>query len=222
MEYATGSRVHFLRRSGLACNREVVQAGPRTGAALLLDDPPQQLGGDLRGAGLITRRIACGSCSRVTSPFGAVMRRTTNGRMSCPPLAIAAYAAAICIGVTETPCPKLWVSEVDARPRLLVAHDARATRPAARRRSAGRSRTSAARVVALAPEPVADLGRADVARELDHLGERQPAVRMRIVDRPLADVPGAVLAEEAVGGLHHAPPRSRPAARMALKVDPGS
>src|SRR4029079_11683746 len=59
-------------------------------------------------------------------------------------------------------------------------------------------------IVALGAETLGDLARADVARVLDHLREAEPAVRMRVVDRPLPDLPAAVLAEEHVGRLDDA------------------
>ncbi len=87
-------------------------------------------------------------------------------------------------------------------------------RPAARRRRArpagrfpsgcpnpNRASASAKRV---APEAARDLGGADVARELEHLGDGQHAVRVRVVDRVLADHHPAHQAVEAVVRLHHA------------------
>ena len=57
-------------------------------------------------------------------------------------------------------------------------------------------------MIAVAAETLAHLGRPDVARELDHLGEGQPAVGVRVVDRPAARLEPPVLAEEELSRGH--------------------
>src|SRR5206468_4599827 len=90
------------------------------------------------------------------------------------------------------------------RPALDRAHDARRL---ARQLDAGAGAEAErphVAVVARGPEAVRHLGRADVARVLDHLREAEPAVPVRVVDAPLADPVATVLAEEHVRRPDHA------------------
>src|SRR5262249_58437548 len=92
---------------------------------------------------------------------------------------------------------------VDSRPRLPVTQDAGRL---VRQLDAGplaEAEAAQPGVVAVAAQPIADLRGTDVAGELDDLGEREPAVRVGVVDGPLPDVVRAGLAEEALRRRDH-------------------
>src|SRR5207247_993694 len=107
-----GVQVHLLRSTRFPGDGKVVEA-------CLLARPPLLLAGAAgRGSSgtvaavraLTTRRTTAGSFASTTSPSRVSTRRTREGRTRRPPFAIAAKAAAIWSGVTDTPCPKLCVA----------------------------------------------------------------------------------------------------------------
>ena len=107
-----------------------------------------------------------------------------------PPLAIAEYAAAICIGVTDSPWPigRLPIDEPEyclpvQDDSLLLAGEVDA---------GGRAEPEPVHPVveALWPELHPDLVGADVARDLEDLGDRQRlvAVGLGVVDLAVGDL----------------------------------
>ena len=119
------------------------------------------------------------------------------------------------------PWPKLWVARSMRAHVLAVAQDARRLVGQLDPGALPEAELAQPGVVALAPEAIADLGRADVARELDHLGERQPAVRMRVVNRPLAERASRRSRRTARSVGLTMPCSIALAARIALNVEPG-
>src|SRR5207249_1640110 len=86
--------------------------------------------------------------------------------------------------------------EVDVGPALDGPDDARRFTGQLDARPVTEAEGAQVAVEALPAETLADLGRPDVARVLDHLGERQPPVWMRVVDRPPGRLEAAAFAEE--------------------------
>ena len=220
---ATGASVHLLRRSGLSCNRELVQprARPRCrpsprppGAAARSSSRP------CAGSAAAARPAARARAR--PSPFGAVIRRTTNGRMSArrwrsprrPPPSAAASPR----------CPaRSCGSPGRCGPsRLAVAQDARRL---VRQLDAGalaEAELAQPGVVALAAEAVADLGR------------RRCCSRTGSPRRTTASRAGASRGSSTCRAARRrsrrtarsvgltTPCSSALAARIALKVEPGS
>src|SRR5207249_2192349 len=93
--------------------------------------------------------------------------------------------------------------EVDVGPALDGPHDARRLTGQLDARPATEAEGAQVAMVTLPAETLTDLGRPDVARVLDHLGERQPPVRMRVVDRPPGRLEAAALAEEELARRDH-------------------
>ena len=132
----------------------------------------------------ITRRPAATGFAR--SP----MRATIRGRRRTPPLAIAAYADASCIGVTDSPWP-IGRLPIDG-PGVLVARQDEARLLARQLDLRGPAEAEAPHPVveAVGAEPLADLDRPDVR------GLRED-LRGREVDRPAR----VGLLDDAVGDL---------------------
>ena len=217
-------RVHLLRRTRLAGDREVVEPRLRTRAALLLDDARAGASSPSAPSRSLTTRRTDVRTVLERAPRRPARRRAARGTAASasPPLAIAANAAAICSGVTETPCPKLCVAR-SMRAQLSTGRRMPGVSPGQLDAGAlAEAEGAEIAVVALAPEPLADLARADVARVLDHLGEREPAVRMGVVDRPLADRDSGRSRRRTSRSASTTRSSIAAAARTALKVEPGS
>ena len=102
------------------------------------------------------------------------------------------------------PLPERDVGEPDVAPLVDRPHDARALAWQADSCGVPEPEPPERFGEGVTPEAARDLGGADVARELEHLGDGQHAVSVRVVDRVLADHHLAHQAVEAVVRLHHA------------------